>query len=306
MMYSLQLSRYVRNIVVSSTILLSSALIPFQAEAVSQRLRPVSGPLYGMTQDGVEDVNAIIASADHLARFPTNRIVFDEGVGPSYYAPKVEKIRSHSYVMGEILDSAYVRSYSVRRYHNRVAHYLAKLGTNVDIWEVGNEVNGEWLGRTPIVVKKMVDAYKQTRAKGYRTALTLYYNPGCWSKRANRTFKWAAANVPKRMKSKLDYVFLSYYEQDCNGLRLSEKQWQAVFNRLHAMFPNSKIGFGEIGADPNRSLAYRKDYMKRYYGLHISTPNYVGGYFWWYGRQDLTPWNKKPLWRTLNRAITGY
>jgi hypothetical protein len=109
-------------------------------------------------------------------------------------------------------------------------------------------------------------------------------------------FTWAAANIPERMKQGLDYVLISYYEDDCNGLR---PDWQAVFDKLHVMFPNSQIGFGETGTAHKNKKA---DYMRRYYSLNITTPGYVGGYFWWYGKQDLAPITK-PLWSTFD-ALT--
>jgi hypothetical protein len=46
---------------------------------------------------------------------------------------------------------------------------------------VGNDINGEWLGTTPDVVAKMKGAYDLVKARGNRTALTLYYNHNCFS-----------------------------------------------------------------------------------------------------------------------------
>jgi hypothetical protein len=42
--------------------------------------------------------------------------------------------------------------------------------------------------------------------------------------------------------------------------------------------------------------------LTRYYTMKIDQPNYVGGYFWWYYREDMVPWTE-PLWNTLNAAI---
>jgi hypothetical protein len=98
------------------------------------------------------------------------------------------------------------------------------------------------------------------------------------------------------MRQGLDYVLISYYEDDCNDL---QPDWLSVFQRLAQMFPSSKLGFGEIGT----KLKERKiPYIQRYYNMHLSVPRYVGGYFWWYGRQDFVPWTK-PLWTILNDVI---
>ena len=46
----------------------------------------------------------------------------------------------------------------------------------------------------------------------------------------------------------------------------------------------------------------KADYLTRYYTMKINEPKYVGGYFWWYARQDMVPYTKA-LWSTLNSAI---
>lgn len=98
------------------------------------------------------------------------------------------------------------------------------------------------------------------------------------------------------MKQGLDYVWISYYEDDCNNL---QPDWPQVFQKLATMFPNAKIGFGEVGSIHADKKA---DYINRYYNMNINHPNYVGGYFWWYFSQDMVPMTK-PLWNTINTAI---
>jgi hypothetical protein len=98
------------------------------------------------------------------------------------------------------------------------------------------------------------------------------------------------------MKNGLDYVLVSYYEDDCNNY---QPNWQQVFDSLHVIFPNAKLGIGECGTtNANR----KAEYITRYYTMNITTPNYIGGYFWWYYRQDCVPWNTKPLWQVLDNA----
>ena len=271
---------------------------PLAAAAVSAALvtDPLPTPLYGVTIDDISELAAVVESFRRLARRPTARIVFDEKMGPSYYRQAAIAMSQVSYLMGEILDSAFVRRISVSGYLNRTTRYLDSMGDIINVWEVGNEVNGEWLGKTADVVAKISGAYDLVKARGKVTALTLYYNEDCWSRPSNEMFTWTQTNIPARMKQGLDYVLVSYYEEDCNGLK---PDWAAVFKRLAAMFPNSRIGFGEIGAtDP----AVKAEYLTRYYTMKIGEPNYIGGYFWWYYREDMVPWTN-PLWSTLNAAI---
>lgn len=259
---------------------------------------PIPTPMTGVTLDSISNLNAALTSLKSISKVPTTRIVFDEYMSASYYRNAAVQIRNVSYVMGEILDSYYVKDYSVQAYLDRTKEYLSTLGDVVDIWEVGNEINGEWLGNNPDVVAKMTGAYDQVKAAGKTTELTLYYNKDCWEKPSNEMFTWAQNNIPDRMKQGLDYVLVSYYEEDCNGLR---PDWNQVFTQLHTMFPNSKIGFGEIGTT---NTAAKADYLTRYYGMQPNVPNYVGGYFWWYFKPDMIPYTQ-PLLTMLNNAINS-
>lgn len=260
--------------------------------------RIVPTPLYGVTIDDISRLPDITTSLSKLAKMPTTRIVFDEYVAPSYYRNAAVAISKVSYVMGEILDSYYMPTVNVQGYINRTSQYLNALSDVVDIWEIGNEINGEWLGTNADVVAKMSGAYDLVKSQNKTAALTLYYNQDCWEKKSNEMFTWANANVPYRMKQGLDYVFISYYEADCNNLK---PDWPTVFKKLAAMFPNSKIGFGEVGST---SRTRKAEYLTRYYTMKINEPRYVGGYFWWYGRQDFVPYTKT-LWTTLNSAISA-
>ena len=271
---------------------------PVKAATSTASGRAVPSPIYGVTVDDISGLNEITKSLSKLSKMPTTRIVFDENVAPSYYRDATVAINKVSYVMGEILDSYYVKTLTVPGYLDRTSQYLNALGDVVDIWEVGNEINGEWLGNNADVVAKMSGSYDMVKSQNKTAALTLYYNQDCWSKPSNEMFAWANANVPSRMKQGLDYVFISYYEADCNGLK---PNWPAVFQKLATMFPNSKIGFGEVGTS---TRAQKADYLTRYYTMKINVPKYVGGHFWWYFRQDMVP-STKPLLSTLNSAISA-
>ena len=257
--------------------------------------RQVPAPVIGVTVDDISNLSAITTALSKLSRMPTTRIVFDEHQPASSYRAATEAIHQVSYVMGEILDSQYMDTETVQGYLKRAENYYATLGDVVDIWEIGNEINGEWLGKNEDVVAKMTGAYDLAKSQGRATALTLYYNEGCWEKRSNEMFTWTAANVPARMRQGLDYVWLSYYEEDCNGLK---PDWDAVFTRLSAMFPDARLGFGEVGT----TQSDKAEYLRRYYALKPPVANYVGGYFWWYFKQDMVPYTQ-PLWSVFNAVI---
>ena len=253
--------------------------------------RDIPSPMYGVTIDSVDKLPLIVDSLHALSQKPTTRIVFDEETSASSYVKAVDEIHKVSYVMGELLDSFYVKTYSVDDYLDRTREYLDTLGSKVDIWEIGNEINGMWLGDIPTVVKKMTGAYDLVEQRGGKTALTLYHD-----QKSEDMLYWAKKYVPKRMKQNLDYVFVSFYEDSQGDIK---PDWPMIFKRLATMFPNSKIGFGEVGTK-YRSL--KKSYIERYYKMDITQRNFVGGYFWWYFKQDMVP-RSRPLWKFLNNTI---
>ena len=253
--------------------------------------------MYGVTLDSIDDVPAIVDSLGALRHRPTTRIVFDKEHDATFYADGVRNIHAVSGTLGQLLDSTDVEAVSVDTVAARARGFMATLGDAVDIWEIGNEINGwPWLGQTPDVIAKMTTAFDVVDAAGRPTALTLYYNQGCVDDPDHEMFTWTEANVPSRMRQQLAYVLISYYEDDCSGL---QPDWPAVFDRLGRLFPNSKLGFGEVGTrDPTRKAAY----MRRYYAMRLDNPAWIGGFFWWWGREDVVP-RSQPLWAVLDESF---
>ena len=171
------------------TLLTAVAGIIFTTSVYASRPSlPIPTPLFGVTVDSIGGINATVNSLGSFSRIPTTRVVFDENIPAYEYRNAVVKIRNVSYVMGEILDSYYVKTLTPNQYLARTRDYLNTLGDVVDIWEVGNEINGEWLGNTTDVVAKMSEAYDMVKAEGKTPELTLYYNARCYSKPTNEMF----------------------------------------------------------------------------------------------------------------------
>ncbi|MDQ3907730.1 MAG: reverse transcriptase domain-containing protein, partial [Acidobacteriota bacterium] len=121
--------------------------------------------------------------------------------------------------------------------------------------------------------------------------------------------------VPTGLKP--DYLLVSYYgddHNDCGQIKMDAPKWETVFKKLHGLYPDAKLGFGEIGAECKRCEEARdcckKDksyYISTYYGtvdkrLKGTVENYVGGYFYWYFLQDMVP-STKPELAELIKAI---
>jgi hypothetical protein len=117
-------------------------------------------------------------------------------------------------------------------------------------------------------------------------------------------FTWAAANLPAKLRAGLDDVLISYYPNDCHNHWPTAAGWQSVFDRLHAMFPNARLGFGESGISTDRgSPATKAALLTRYYSLPITGDRYVGGYFWWYYAEDAVPYAHNKVWNALRQSM---
>ena len=93
-----------------------------------------------------------------------------------------------------------------------------------------------------LLADKFYDAYRYCKEKDLKTEFTAYqFKPGDQSMTMN---EWLVKYVPNDMKLGLDYVFVSYYDDDNDGYRWD---WKKVMDDLHAIFPNSKLGIGECG-----------------------------------------------------------
>lgn len=295
-------------------LIVSAVLIVFtiqsRAATVSAaRARPRAAPLYGVTVDDIGNVPEVVQALRRLPRRPTTRIVFDLSQPAGYYAGAAGALRPVSDLMGELLDSSDETHISAAAYSGRVSSYLGQLGSKIDVWEIGNEVNGNWLGPYTDVEAKLVEAYDAVSAAHHRTALTLYYNLGCGDGPSELDpLAFSRRYVPASVRNGLDFVLLSYYEQQCGGIRPSAAAWQRYFTKLHALYPHARVGFGEIGltdAANDSTQGYAAGMIGYYYGLPIHLPYYVGGYFWWYFAEDGVPYNSKPLFGALRGAFTA-
>jgi hypothetical protein len=270
------------------------------ARAAADGPRKLPSPMVGVTLDTVAHLPETIEALAALPVMPVARIVFDRGPA-SMYTAAVDELRPVAYLMGELVDSSDFRRYSLAAYRDRTRSYFAALGDRIDLWEIGNEVNGEWLGPTRDVVAKLRAAFRHVEGRGGRTAMTLYFNQDCWEKRDHEMFAWTEQNVPAEMKLGLDYVFVSWYPDDCPGVK---PDWPSVFQRLRTVFPTAKLGFGEIGRDRAAPRAAKARMVREFYGMERLGARFVGGYFWWYFAEDMVP-KSKPLWRTLSDTVAA-
>lgn len=282
-------------------------------------MRTLPGRLHGVTIDNAggaatRKINDHKAALSALPHMPTVRVVFDENVPPSEYTRWIAEISPVAYVMGELLDSYYLKKVTVAQYKTRVAAYL-KAFPNLDLWEVGNEIGGNWTGPYTDTAAKVIAAHDLVKNAGQRSVLTLWENSWgpdhCGDGPAELTpQQWSAKYLPALVRATFDYVLLSWYPTLCvkvPDIMVPAATVRAEAEALHALFPNARIGFGEIGL-PKRAtastLARAQSIAAYYYQLQIDLPYWCAGCFWWYWAKDAVP-SSKPMWSTIANAMGG-
>ena len=262
----------------------------------------IPAPIYGVTVDDIRNNSATVTALTKLPKKMTVRIVFDPGMNPSDYQDAVNQIHSVAYVMGQPVDSSSMKRYSVDQYRSRFQEYLNAFGNTIELWEVGNEVNGEWLGSASDVSAKIAAAYDVVKAAGKTSVLTLHFNegPDCPTYPINEMYSWVQTFVPDRMKQGVNYVLFSYFPENCPEIK---PDWNAEFTHTGNVFPNSKLGFGELGYEVG-TQAQKESLIREFYPKQISHPRYVKGIFWWYFKEEMVPYTNY-LWGVLNQAISS-
>jgi hypothetical protein len=236
----------------------------------------------------------------------TVRTVFDPGMPGAYYRPAVERLSKVADVMALFVDSSALKSTSYNSIKSRIADYVDQLEDYVSICEIGNEINGNWCGNDVMMKIRVQYDYVKSNTDA-KTAITFYYEPSDDSEYS--MFTWIDDNIPEDdpIRTNIDYVFVSYYEDQNNKHKLTQTEINKLFSELSSRFPNSKVGFGECGwgntvpsSFTQRSLLY-----KRFYNYRCpSIPSFVGGYFFWNFRQQMGSSATKD-WKVLNDILSN-
>lgn len=227
--------------------------------------RPIrtSENIYGVTVDDANEAGAIRLVIDeineNMKHAITTRIVIDpdQKIDQDYIS-NVRQISEISYVMALVADSHDMHKFNKEgKYAKRIGECVKKLGSIVDIWEIGNEVNGEWAGwhekddenatqdwenageakraeRRRLVFDRVREAYDIIEPTGKPVAVTFYYNDDqrghhCWPKPEELSdgakyemLTWIKENFTdqyQKMRDGIKYVFISFYEDNgCHNL----------------------------------------------------------------------------------------
>ena len=266
-------------------------------------LRMDAAVISGVTLDALDADNlvAITNALGSMSVRPTARVVLDPDRSPAELVPLLAPLHAVADVLLCPCDSTAMSNYpTAARYVARFAACYTNLAPHVDLWEVGNEVNGEgWLGLSAdAVATNIVAAYRYLHALGCRTELTPYmFKPGDQSIEME---DWLDAHVPEDMRQGLDAVLVSYYDDDNGG---EHEDWETMFDRLADLFPTAALGFGECGfAKPQAAGTAFNARVAAYYDLPRYHRRDVGGCFWWNWQEDCVPATNNTRWTAINAA----
>ena len=216
------------------------------------------------------------------------RIVFGHGENPSKYTAMVKYAKLKGLkIMGQPVDADDEKNYTQTEYKKRFTDFVSAF-PEIDAWEVGNEVNGDWHSST--MAARIVDAIAEVkkRAPSKLIVLTLYFEINTGSTRSSM-FSWIQSNLPKITRDKIDVVLVSLFpEQSPMGVFFDE-----MMVRLGKEFPTQKIGLGELGyslggkefwwcqneKDPD--VTGRHAVALHYYNSMFDYNGSIGGGFWW-------------------------
>jgi hypothetical protein len=329
-------------------LLISFSFCPIRAQVtgdqhkyVIDRSSPtIPTPIHGVTVADDKDIrndkylNEVVESLGNLTSVPTVRLTYklegsdnDKGAQARTYLSATKAISKRAYTFAEVVDSAYEFCFSVANHDARWNDYVSTLGDYVDIWEIGNEINGNWLDNSdPVptkgqtcpwkipnttdkdVITKMINAYHIVKKASKRAALTLYYepNPACTTAMAQDydPVAWATQNIPADMKAGLDYVLLSYYRDKCQNFK---PDLASLFVQFHKIFPNSKLGMGEWGYSVGKpDKANLTELLNEGYSFHPDVSNWIGGVFFWEFGTDAVPYDSKSgsIWNVINTDLS--
>ncbi len=239
------------------------------------------------------------------------------------YDPLIKMLREKGIrILGTVLDTAqWPKTLTPKAYAERTRNLALHYGKEIRTWDVGNEINGNWLGgiRTPLGLDKTF-RITQAGAKAVKaiepsleTVATLYWWDGTAPDWEHSLTGWLARFVPLGFGDNIDTVALSLQPDD-NPVGMAFEQ---IFRIVRDALPIQRVmlgSFGYVEADelkgfwwlhPDDVDGARKDLMILYTAASCAMPRSLCGGFWFATRgQLLTRENKTTdLYRIFRRTM---
>lgn len=215
------------------------------------------------------------------------------------YDPMVEELEKRGLrVMGCVLETGqWPRELTPAVYADRARNLAVHYRGRIKSWEVGNEINGDWLGgpRTPLGLDKTFRIAAEAAAAvkavepSLETVATLYWWDGTAPDYEHSLFGWLKTFAARGFGKDIDVVALSLQPED-NPVGMA---FDTIFHHLHEALPAQKLMVGNLGYVPEKEVqgywwfdkgdvdGSRKDLLVLYNAAACATPRALCGGFWW-------------------------
>ena len=227
-------------------------------------------------------------------------------------------------IMFCVLDTAqWPKTMTPEIYAERVKNVVLHYKGQVDAWEVGSEINGDWLGGAadPLSTDQVYKIYAAGAARAKElnpdadVVATLYWWEQTAPDRAHSLSGWLKRYAPKGFGKTADVVGLELYPED-NPVGLSlEKAFDTAADAL----PRTKLmlsSFGYVEKDalkgywwlaPDDVDGARKDLLILYTVASCAMRGSVCGGFWWQTLDQMLPYGHHradDLYKVYLRTLT--
>jgi hypothetical protein len=241
----------------------------------------------------------------------------------SEYDAVVKELRARElHVMGTILDtnqwpSRLTPAVYAERTRNIVLHYSEQIKS----WEVGCEINGDWLGGTkePLTTDEVFKIYAaaaeqvKTIEPSLETVATLYWWDGTAPDEVHSLLGWLTRYVPRGFAKDIDVVAVSLWPED-NPVGMA---FEPIFDQVRSLLPEKKLMLGSFGYVEQDALkgywwyspkdvdGGRKDMAILYTGAACGVSKSLCGGFWWQTLDQMMPGKHKTtdLFRNYKKTL---
>ena len=239
------------------------------------------------------------------------------------YDAIIDELRSKGIrVMGCVLDTGqWPKTMTPQMYSERVKNLVFHYKDKIRSWEVGSEINGNWLGgvSNPMTPDQVFRIYYAGAAKvkeidpSLETVATLYWWEGTAPDEEHSLFGWLRKYSNQGFGRNLDVIALSLQPED-NPVGMA---FETIFQRVHDTLPDKKILLGSMGyveqgdklkgyywLDPEDVDGARKDLAILFTTISCAAPRSLCGGFWWQALDQMYPGKKtSDLFRVYAKTL---
>lgn len=223
------------------------------------------------------------------------------------YDSIVHALRAKGFrIMGCVLDTAqWPRTLTPEAYAARTSNLVLHFSRLIRSWEVGSELNGDWLGgaRQPLGLDAVFKIYTAGAAAvkkaepSLETVATLYWWDSTAPDYDHSLEGWLKRFVPEGFGKNLDVATVSLWPED-NPVGMA---FERPFELLHEALPDKRLMLGSFGyverealkgywwLDPADVDGARKDLVILYTAAACAMPRSLCGGFWWQTLEQMLP-----------------